>query len=662
MAPPPLSWGILGTGRIALTFAKAIATSRTGRLAAVASRQQAVADEFVKNFSPARAYGSYEELLGDPEVQAVYISTPHPFHAEWTIRAARAGKHILCEKPIGLNHAEAMAAAEAARQHGVFLMEAFMYRCHPQTAKVVEIVRSGRLGEIRLIRASFAFRSDYKAESRLHRQDLGGGGILDVGCYCMSMARLVAGAAQGRAFAEPVHIRALGKLGELSRVDEQAVAILSFESGILAQLSTGINATQDNTVTVYGSSGSLHIPSPWFAGNVCRLELTTGEEKQIIEIEAEAPLYSIEIDTVAASLKDGQAACLPIDDTLGNMAALDRWRTEIGLFYDNEKGTAPRPALPPLRRASAIAGAHGFIPGIDKPISRMVLGTMLEGATIAPPHATVLCDYFLEHGGTCFDTAHVYGGGSGERFLGEWMRQRGVREDIVLIAKGAHTPHCNPEGMRAELQESLERLQTDYADIYMLHRDNPEVPVGEFVEALDEQVRAGRIRLFGGSNWSIERVAAANEYARKKGLRGFSVLSNQFSLARMVNPVWAGCITSSDPASKQWLIENQMPLFAWSSQARGFFVRGARTFTSDPELVRTWYCDDNFERLPRVQELARKKGVEPVHIAAAYVLHQPFPVFALIGPRKLSELSSSFQAFSVVLSPEEMAWLNLETN
>ncbi len=345
-----LHWGILGTGKIARKFAESLLTSRTGRLAAVASRAQETADAFLAGGpSPSGsdapcAYGSYEELLRDPAVEAVYISTPHTSHAEWTIQAARAGKHILCEKPFALNHAEAAAAAETARECGVFLMEAFMYRCHPQTARVVEIIRSGRLGEIRLIRASFAFRADYNPAnpSRLHREDLGGGAILDVGCYCMSMARLLAGAAQGRPFAEPAQLRAFGRLGALSRTDEQSVAILTFENGTLAQLSVGFNAVQDNAVTVYGSDASLHIPAPWKPGaDVSLLELTSGENKETQRVHAGAPLYSIEIDTFAASLKDGEAACMPVADTLGNMAALDRWRMEAGMLYDVEKNASP---------------------------------------------------------------------------------------------------------------------------------------------------------------------------------------------------------------------------------------------------------------------------------------------------------------------------------
>ena len=139
----------------------------------------------------------------------MYVSTPHPQHAEWVIRAARAGKHILCEKPAALTFAQAEAAIEAARENDVFFMEAFMYRCHPQTAQLVDIVRSGEIGEIRLIRAQFSFQVDRDPSSRLFSNALGGGGILDVGSYCMSMARLIAGAAQGLPYAEPLSVKAV---------------------------------------------------------------------------------------------------------------------------------------------------------------------------------------------------------------------------------------------------------------------------------------------------------------------------------------------------------------------------------------------------------------------------------------------------------------------
>jgi predicted dehydrogenase len=162
-----LGWGILATGRIAGIFAQGVARSQHSRLVAVGSRTAPNAARFAKEFGVPRAHGSYEALLADPEVQAVYIAVPHPQHVEWAVRAAEAGKHILCEKPIGLNHAELMVMAEAARANNVLLMEAFMYRCHPQTAKIVEIVRSGVLGEIRLVQAAFGFNAGFNATSRL---------------------------------------------------------------------------------------------------------------------------------------------------------------------------------------------------------------------------------------------------------------------------------------------------------------------------------------------------------------------------------------------------------------------------------------------------------------------------------------------------------------
>jgi len=201
----------------------------------------------------------------------------------------------------------------------------------------------------------------------------------------------------------------------------------------------------------------------------------------------------------------------------------------------------------------------------------------------------------------------------------------------------------------------------DYVDIYMMHRDNPEIPVGEFIDCLNGEVRAGRMRAFGGSNWALERVEAANAYAEARGLQGFSAVSNNFSLARMVDPVWTGCIQASDPKSREWLTRRQLPLMPWSSQARGFFAgRADPKDLSDRELVRCWYSEDNFRRLARAEELARKRGVLPIQIALAYVLCQPFPTLALIGPRTLAETRTSLPALDIALSADELRWLNLE--
>jgi len=277
-------------------------------------------------------------------------------------------------------------------------------------------------------------------------------------------------------------------------------------------------------------------------------------------------------------------------------------------------------------------------------------------------HAAVMFDDFFERGGNMFDTAHIYGGGLHEQILGQWIRLRNVREQVAVIVKGAHTPLCTPKDLDRQFRKSLERLGTDYADIYMMHRDNPDVPVGEFVDVLNEHVKAGRVKAFGGSNWTLSRVDEANRYAKERGLQEFSVVSNNFSLARMVDPVWAGCIAASDGASREWFTRTQTPLLAWSSQARGFFLEGnaAPEKTDDQELVRCWYSEDNFERLKRATELAKKKNVRPINIALAYVLNQPFPTFALIGPRMLSETRTSLPGLDVELSPEEVRWLNLD--
>jgi aryl-alcohol dehydrogenase-like predicted oxidoreductase len=210
-----------------------------------------------------------------------------------------------------------------------------------------------------------------------------------------------------------------------------------------------------------------------------------------------------------------------------------------------------------------------------------------------------------------------------------------------------------------QLTTSLERMGTDYVDIYFMHRDNPDIPVGEFVDAMDAEVKAGRIRgPFGGSNWTRERFEEAIAYAERTGKTKPSVLSNNFSLAEMVQPVWPGCISSSDDAWMRWLEEKGVPNFAWSSQARGFFTdRAGRGKMNDSELARSWYSEANFARRDRAIALGRKLGKDPIQIALAYVLAQKRRVIPLIGPRSLSDLNHSLDAFSVKLSPGDVQWL-----
>ncbi len=659
-----LAWGILGTGNIAKVFAHGVAGSRTGAVVAVGSRGHASAEAFGGQFGIPNRHDSYEALLADPDVRAVYIATPHPLHAEWAIKAAEAGKHVLCEKPLTLNGAQAMAIVEAARRNDVFLMEAFMYRCHPQTARLVELIRAGAIGDVRVISATFSFDVGDDPTSRLLRNDLGGGGILDVGGYCVSMARLIAGAVGGTDGAEPIEVTACAHIGAASRVDEYAGASLLFPGGVLAQLTTGVRANGDNVVRIVGSRGSILVPEPWVpardGGTTKIIVQRHGEQApQEIVVETGEGLYALEADTVVAHIDARQAPAMTWDDTLGNMKTLDRWRAAIGLVYDVER---PEATPPVSGRPLAVRADHpiptGRIAGVDKPVSRLIMG--VDNQTTMP-HAAVMFDDFFERGGTCFDTAYIYGGGVCERLLGQWIVNRGVRDQVVILDKGAHTPFCTPDDLTRQLMESLDRLQTDYVDLYVMHRDNPAIPVGDFMEILNAHQRAGRVRAFGASNWTIERIEAANAYAREHGLTAFAAVSNNFSLARMVEPPWAGCLSASDAASRAWLTKTQTPLLPWSSQARGFFTDRARPDDrSDAELARCWYSDDNFRRLERVDELARRRGVLPINIALAYVLCQPFPTFPLIGPRTLSETRTSLPALDIDLTPDELRWLNLE--
>jgi predicted dehydrogenase len=335
-----LSWGILGTGRIAGVFAKNLPQSKTGTLAAVGSRTQTSADKFGAEFHVPHCHGSYEALLADPAVQAVYIATPHPMHAEWCIKAAQAGKHILCEKPLTLNHAEALTVIDAARRHNVFLLEAFMYRCHPQTLKLVELLREKAIGEVRLIQASFGFHREFNPNQRLFSNELGGGGILDVGCYPVSMSRLIAGVATGQPFAEPIEVTGCAHLATTG-VDLWAVATMKFPGDILATLATGTQVQQDNALRIFGSEGSIFVSQPWGPSreggkSTILLERKGGSPQEIV-VDSPQPIYAIEADHVAAHIENRQSPAMNWDDSLGNMKALDRWRAATGVVYESEK-------------------------------------------------------------------------------------------------------------------------------------------------------------------------------------------------------------------------------------------------------------------------------------------------------------------------------------
>ncbi len=667
-------WGILATGRIAHTFADAVSASDTATLTAVGSRAADSARAFAEARQGVTPHASYQALLDDTEVDAIYIASPHPQHAEWTIKALEAGKAVLCEKPMGLHHPQVMAMVDAAEAHDGFLMEAFMYRTHPMTGRVVELMRGGAIGEVHHIEASFGFRAPYRPESRLYANELAGGGIMDVGCYPVSMSRLIAAAAVGAqpGEEEPVEVKGSATFADTG-VDARAAAVLRFPSGIIAQVATAVSVALSNCVVVSGSQGSIRIAQPWRCADEdggWSFEVLRGAERELVAGRS-GPLYVYEVDAVSDALGSGakESRCMTWADSLGNARALDAWRRSIGLVFDQER--PERQTTPvhgrPLRVVQPTM-RHGTVRGIDKPVSHLVMGCDNQ-PDIA--HAAVMFDHYFEHGGNTFDTAHIYGGGTMESLLGAWMASRGVRDEVVVIGKGAHTPANFPDRVAPQLDVSLDRLGSGHVDLYFLHRDNTEVDVSEWMDVLNRECDAGRITAFGASNWSLARVQEANAYAERNGLRPFVAASNNFSLARMVDPVWPGCIAASTPEWRAWLEAEGMALLPWSSQARGFFtprfdaVRAeapsAAILTgnqpSDAEMRRCWFAEDNFARRERAVALAAERGVEPIAIALAWVLCQPFPCFPLVGPRQLSETRSSLKALDISLGAAEMRWL-----
>ncbi|MBA8797107.1 MULTISPECIES: aldo/keto reductase [Agrobacterium] len=660
----PIRWGIIGPGTIARTFADGIAHSRTGRLEAIATRNPDKPG-LAEAFAGARIVKGYDALLADPDIDAVYIATPHTGHAEWAIKAIRAGKNVLVEKPIAISAYDADAIFHEAKKAGVFAGEAYMYRLHPQTAKLLELVKARAVGDIRIIRSSFGFNmGSFRADHRLFANETAGGGILDVGGYPVSMVRMIAGAVDGKPFAEPEKVAGAALLGQ-SGVDEWASAVLKFPNGIVAEVSCSIMAAQDNVLRIIGSDGRIEVRDFWFAaghkGGTGRIDIIRGDKVETIELPEDRWLYSFEVDAAGEAIRQGKkefdAPGMAWADSLGNLRVMDQWRASVGLEYSVEKATSRIANIAGGKVVSGNTVPKRQIPGLAKPASVVALGFEFFPNFAS---ASLTLDAFYETGGNLFDTAYVYGGGKTEAIFGDWHTSRNVpREEIVLIGKGAHSPLCYPDMIAKQLDQSLERLKTDYVDVYFMHRDNLDIPVGEFVDAMDAEVRRGRIRgIFGGSNWTRERMDEAAAYAQKNGKQAPGALSNNFSLAEMLDPIWAGCVAASDDEWKEWLKSRQIPNFAWSSQGRGFFTeRAGRDKHDDEEIVRVWYSDRNFVRRDRAIELAQKLGRHPIHIALAYVIAQPFPVIPLIGPRTIAELEDSLSALDIALTDEQVKWL-----
>ena len=315
---------------------------------------------------------------------------------------------------------------------------------------------------------------------------------------------------------------------------------------------------------------------------------------------------------------------------------------------------------------------YGHIDGVDKPISRLVQGTIMLSSR-EEDYSFELLDAVFEAGITTFDSGHLYGNGDCERVLGRWMHARGLVDQVVVLTKGAHhnmdRQRVTPFDITSDLHDSLARLKVDHIDIYVLHRDDPSQPAGSIVEILNEHIRAGKIGVAGGSNWSHQRIREANLYAEANGLVPFVVSSPNFSLADQAEAPWENCITISGPGNEDaraWYQANQMPLFTWSSIANGFFS-GRLTRANfeevkdqfDSSSIRAYCTEPNFQRLDRAQTLAQDKGLTVPQIALAYVMNQPLNIYALVGARTGEECQADLQTLEIELTQQEMDWLDL---
>jgi predicted dehydrogenase len=312
MPTQPLRWGLLSTARINKALFTPLRTSKRNRLLAVASRSQEKAGAYAHEKKIQRAYGSYEALLADPEIDVIYNSLPNHLHAEWTIKAVEAGKHVLCEKPLALSLDEVDAMAAAAERHGKIVAEAFAYRAHPQTLKVKEIVDSGKLGKVEMVHGSFTFVMTNPDDYRW-KPEMGGGGLWDIGCYPLSYTRSVLGT-------EPLEVFGWQVTG-LTGVDEVFAAQLRFPGDVYAQFDCSVKIPYHTFMEIVGDEGTLNVPNPFNLGARETLYLTKNGKTEAITVKGPGP-YVSEVEDMADAILLGKSPRVSLADSRANVAAI----------------------------------------------------------------------------------------------------------------------------------------------------------------------------------------------------------------------------------------------------------------------------------------------------------------------------------------------------
>lgn len=307
-----LRWGLLSTAHINRSVIAPLRMSPRNQLVAVASRDQAKADEYARKWEIPAAYGSYESMLADPNIDVIYNSLPNSLHAEWTIKAAQAGKHVLCEKPIAVTTAEVDAMADAAQKSGVYVTEAFMYRHHPQTLKAKELVDSGVIGKLRMVKGAFTFNIAREDDIRLNRE-LVGGSIWDVGCYPVSYVRYIVGS-------EPTDVFGW-QVTSQSGVDEVFTGQMRFANDVLAQFDSGFRAPFRTHIEIVGSEATITIPRPFKPDARGRLLITRGDAVEEVFSDTEE-LYLGEVEDIADAILLGKTPRISLAHSKANVATI----------------------------------------------------------------------------------------------------------------------------------------------------------------------------------------------------------------------------------------------------------------------------------------------------------------------------------------------------
>jgi xylose dehydrogenase (NAD/NADP) len=300
-------WGVLGAARINQSVLEGAALAEGASVVAIAARDRARAQAQADQFGIGTVYGSYDELLADPEVEAVYIPLPNSLHVEWSVRALEGGKHVLCEKPLARTEAEARRAFAAARAADRLLMEAFMWRHTPQTRKLGELLSEGAVGALRMVRATFGFKLERAGDVRLSRE-LQGGALMDVGCYCVSAVRLAAG--------EPVHVRAEQVRGG-DGVDVRLAATMRFAGDVLGVIDCALDAPVGHRLTIVGEAGELVLEDPFHARKPGILH-----DGRLIVVPFANP-YALEFENFSAAIRGEAEPLLGARDAVAQAAAIE---------------------------------------------------------------------------------------------------------------------------------------------------------------------------------------------------------------------------------------------------------------------------------------------------------------------------------------------------